>query len=271
MRTVRAPRSSTHSSSSIAFSTIGQGDDRRREDAVLVVERPGLVHPLVERVDHGVDELRVVAHPLLEQAGERREHEGPVDAELVHQLDAGAWLAERGDALHRLADDLAVGLALRVADAEVLLLRARAGHDLERRVRDVLADLAPDHDLRAAPHLDVVDRALVPIGEMAGERILGLVEVVVGVEHREVAHARHALSLAIIGLRPTSEVMGQPSYEAAAPRRTISPRRDSEERSAAALCVVAAQRTRASIVAACSSDASSSTSTSAGRSRRSRP
>ena len=187
MSTVLAPRSTTHSSSSIAFSTIGRRDDRRGEDPVLVVERPLLVDPLVERVDHGVGQLGVVPQALLEQAGQRREHQGPVDAQLVHQLEAGAGLAERGDGPHRLADQLPVRLALGVAVPEVLLLGARPGHDLEGRVRDVLADRALDHDLRAAVDLDVVDGAAVPVGQVPGEGVLGLVEVVVGVEDGEVA------------------------------------------------------------------------------------
>ena len=32
--------------------------------------------------------LRVVAHPLLDEAGQRREHEGAVDALLVHEREA---------------------------------------------------------------------------------------------------------------------------------------------------------------------------------------
>ena len=43
-----------------------------------------------------------------------------------------------------------------------------------------------DDDLGAAPDLDVVDRALVAVGQELRERVLRLVEVVVGVEHRDV-------------------------------------------------------------------------------------
>src|SRR5256885_9941399 len=48
---------------------------------------PRLVHPLVERVDHRVGRLRVVAQALLEQTGQRREHERAIDALLVHELE----------------------------------------------------------------------------------------------------------------------------------------------------------------------------------------
>ena len=91
----------------------------------------------------------------------------------------------------RVADDLAVRLALGVALAEVLLLRTRAGDDVERRVGDELADRPLDDDLRPPPHLDVVDGTLVAIGQVTGERVLRLVQMVVGIEHREVERARH--------------------------------------------------------------------------------
>src|SRR6185436_1889065 len=42
-----------------------QCDHRCGEDPILVVELPGFVHPLVERVDDVVDQLGVVLHPLL--------------------------------------------------------------------------------------------------------------------------------------------------------------------------------------------------------------
>ena len=167
----------------------GQGDHRGGEDAVLVVERPLLVHPLVERVDDVVGHLRVVLHALLDQAGQRREHQRVVDAELVHDLQPRARLAEGGDGLHRLAQDLAVALALR-AVAEVVLLGARTGHHLERRVGDVLADVAADHDLGATADLHVVDDALAVVREELGQRFLRFVHVVVGVEHGEGKLAR---------------------------------------------------------------------------------
>src|SRR5262245_4286906 len=53
----------------------GQRDDRRGEDAALVVEGPLLVHPLVEGVDDDVGELGIVPEALLQQAGQCREHE----------------------------------------------------------------------------------------------------------------------------------------------------------------------------------------------------
>ena len=97
-----APRSTTHSSSSIASSTIGRVITGVGEDAVLEVERPLLVHPLVERVDDDVGRLGVVGEALLEQAGQGRPHDRPVDAELVHQLEPGPGSKNAaGDSMYR--------------------------------------------------------------------------------------------------------------------------------------------------------------------------
>jgi hypothetical protein len=125
-----------------------------------------------------------VPHPLLDQAGEGREHQRALDSELVHQFQARAGLAEGRDGAHRLAEDLAAGLALGVAVAEVVLHRAGTGDHLEGGVGDVVTDLAPYGDLRAAVDLHVLDGVRVLLGEVAGERLLGLVQVVVAVEER---------------------------------------------------------------------------------------
>jgi hypothetical protein len=136
-------------------------------------------------VDHGVDCQRVVTQALLDQAGQRGPHQRPVEADLVHQLEARRRLAERRQGLDAPPEDLAVGLALGVADLEVLLLGARRRHPLEGRVGDVLADLALDRDLRAPVGLDVLDDAGVLGREELRQRIRGLVHVVVHVEDRE--------------------------------------------------------------------------------------
>ena len=94
--------------------------------------------------------------------------------------------------LHRLAEELPAVLPLGVAHPEVLLHGARAGHHVEGRVGDVVADLPADDDLRAPPHLDVVDGALVPLGEVLGEGVPRLVQVVVGVEDHGFGHGRDA-------------------------------------------------------------------------------
>ncbi len=161
-----------------------QADHRNGEDAALVVEAPFLVEPLVQRVHDDVDQRRIVAHPLLDETGQRREHERTLDAQLVHQLQAGAWLAECGDGLHRLTEDLAAALAVRIAVLEVVLHRAGLGDHRERGVGDVLADLPADRDLGPTVELHVLDRVLVRLRQEAGQRVLGLVEMVVRVEQR---------------------------------------------------------------------------------------
>ena len=163
----------------------GQGDHRGGEDAVLVVEAPHLVEPLVERVDDDVNRDRIVAQPLLDQAGQRREHQRAVDAQLVHELKARSGLEERRDGPHRLTEEFALALAVGVAELEVLLPGARLGDHREGRVRDVVADLAADRDLGAAVDLHVLDDVLVLLGQVLGQRLWRLVEVVVRVEQRK--------------------------------------------------------------------------------------
>jgi hypothetical protein len=58
-------------------------------------------------VDDDVDRVGIVPHALFDEARERREHQGAVDAELVHQLRAGGGLTDGGDRLHRGAEGLA--------------------------------------------------------------------------------------------------------------------------------------------------------------------
>src|SRR5262249_33671964 len=125
-------------------------------------------------------------------------------------------LAERGKGAHRLAEDRPAVVAVGVALAEVVLHRPWAGDDLERRVGDVLADLAPHDDLGATAHVHVVDRASVPIGQVAGQRVTGLVEVVVGVEHRNVEQLGH-------GTVPSCEMRTSLFSEESNPARWAAP------------------------------------------------
>ena len=120
--------------------------------------------------------------PLLEQAGQRREHQGAVQAQLVHHLEARAGLEERRDRAHRLTEQFTLGLAVRVAVLEVLLPGARAGDDLEGRVGDVIADLTAQRNLGAAIDLHVLDVVLVLLGQELGQRLRRLVEMIVRVK-----------------------------------------------------------------------------------------
>src|SRR6185369_1189601 len=69
--------------------------------------------------------------------------------------------------------------------------------------RDVVADLVAHHDLGATPDLDVVDDVLAVLRQELGQRSLGLIEVVVGIEHRIGKLAGHIrlleVSLAVSG------------------------------------------------------------------------
>src|SRR5882757_7843439 len=163
----------------------GQGDDRSCEDAVLVVEPPHLVEPLVQGVHDDVDRDRVVAQPLLDQAGQSREHQRAVQAELVHQLQTGSGLKERRNRPHRFAEQLAAALAVGIAVLEVLLPRARFRDHREGGVGNVVADLAAQRNLGAAVDLHVLDDVLVLLGQVLGQRLFRLVEMVVRVKERK--------------------------------------------------------------------------------------
>ena len=162
-----------------------QRDDRSREDSFLVVERPVLVHPLVEGVDHGVRRQRIVAQALLEQAGQGRPHQGTVDTELVHQRQPRLRIVVGRKGPNCFTHDLPARLAVRVPLLEVLLLRPGGGDHLESRVRDVVTDDIADGDLRPPLHVDVLDVALI-LGRKELEGVRRLVHVVVHVEHREI-------------------------------------------------------------------------------------
>jgi hypothetical protein len=141
-----------------------------------------------------VNHLRVVAHALFEQAGERRKHQRAIDSELVHQFESRSRFAKRGDAAHRLARQFAHRLPLGVAVFVEVFVRTGARNDLERGVRDVIADRPAHDDLGAATHAYVVDRVLVLAREMPRERVLGFVQVVVGIEDGKITSTVHTRS-----------------------------------------------------------------------------
>ena len=161
-----------------------QADDGCGEDAVLVIERPVLVHPLVEGVDDGVGEDHIVGGAFLDEAGERRVHHAAVNAQLVHQLEAGRRRLVGGDDIHCLADELAEVQAIGVVAEEVVLGAARPGHPRERRVGNHVADVVLDDELGSPIDLDVADLSAVFLRQVLRERLFGLVHVVVDVEDR---------------------------------------------------------------------------------------
>jgi hypothetical protein len=167
-------------------------DQRRGEDPPGVVVAPVLVQPLVEGVDGDLGEHRVVDQPLLDQARQRGEHQRGGDPLLVQQREPGPGLAERGEAGHRRAGELAQRPALGVVAGVEGHVGPGPGDDLERRVGDELGEPVADHQLLAPPDLDEKEQVAVPLGQVPGQGVLGLVEVVVGVEDGETRVRFHA-------------------------------------------------------------------------------
>ena len=135
----------------------------------------------------------IVDQPLLDEAGEGGEHQAGGNALLVEQLEAGPRLAEGGDARHRLAGELAQRAPLGVVAGVERHVRARPGDDLEGGVGDELGEPVAHDELLPAAELDEADEVPVRRRQVPGQRVLGLVEVVVRVEHREVDSLFHAL------------------------------------------------------------------------------
>ena len=147
----------------------------------------------------------IVLQHLLDPEPEAGEHPRELDALVVEHLHARVALAVLGlDALW-LAEDLLERAALRVLRAEVAVERPGPADRVVGGVRDELQQLAAD-DQRAAPvHVDPAHRAAVLPVEMAGEGVLGLVIVLVGVEQPVVEPGRsgwrdrrHRLSVPIL-------------------------------------------------------------------------
>ena len=99
----------------------------------------------------------------------------------------------------RLAQDLLERTTFRVLRAEVAVERSRPPDRVVRGVRDELEQLAADDERAAAVHVDPAHRAAVLAVEVAGERVLGLVVVLVGVE-QPVVDRRHSRSVAILDM-----------------------------------------------------------------------
>jgi hypothetical protein len=139
----------------LGIADVDVSDDAYLPRARAVVDR-GAVGAWQRRRWIGVtNEFGVVLHALLDEARERREHEGAVDAQLVHELEPRRRLTERRDASHRLAEDLGERFPLRVAASELLLLGAGTGDEVERRVGDVLSAITPCISGVCAPTISV--------------------------------------------------------------------------------------------------------------------
>ena len=175
---------------------VGQRDHGCRvQAAVASVEAPVLVEPSVEGGEGGVQRWHVVLERLLHPDAERGEQQRAVHALLVEELQAGVAVAVArvvGDRLELAEHRLEVDPVL-VATAEVVLEAAGLGDGIEGRVRDELVDPAADEQAPLAVDLGPLHAPLGHRGvDEAGEGVLGLVVVVVGVEgaEAELGHAR---------------------------------------------------------------------------------
>ena len=65
------------------------------------------MEPLVEGADGDLREQGVVQQSLLDQTGQRREHQRGVDALRIQELQTGSGLPERRNGSHRLPGELA--------------------------------------------------------------------------------------------------------------------------------------------------------------------
>ena len=75
---------------------VGEREIRRGVEPLLVVERPVVVHPLVERVERDVRGIGIVHERLLHADAERREEEGRLDVLLVELRDTRRGIAIAG-------------------------------------------------------------------------------------------------------------------------------------------------------------------------------
>ena len=129
---------------------------------------------------------RVVGEALLQQAGQRRPHEGAVEPEFVHQGQTRLGREERLGRTDRIPHQLAACLPFGIAVLEELLGRTGSADHVERRVGDVLGDDVANRNFGAPVDLDVLDQSRVLGRQELREGVRRLVHVIVGVEDGEI-------------------------------------------------------------------------------------
>ncbi len=132
-------------------------------------------------MDRRVREVGVAGDGVLDEVGDGREHQRPLNTELIEQLDSRTGLAEGGDAVDRLTGHLSERESLGVVARVIGHVRARTRDAVEGRVRDELGECALHRQSCAPAHLDELDVACVALRQVVEPR-RALVEVVVGVE-----------------------------------------------------------------------------------------
>ena len=165
---------------------VGQGQERDREDPVLIGEAPVLVEPAVEGPQHLDGGLDVGLHRALHADALRREQPRRLDALGVHAGQAGVTVEPLGVRGGILAGQLVADPLLAALAGEVVVERpgAGAGVDVARSGDDRMGPL-PEEVAGLAVDLPQNDTA---VGELrvavAGEGVAGLPVVIVGVEER---------------------------------------------------------------------------------------
>ena len=166
---------------------VDERDVRRREQPLLVRKAPVFVQPAVEGAERSAQRLGIALERLLHADAERGEHEHPLEALGIHQRDARVAVAIGGVDRLEIAEHLADALAVGVAAAEVVVETTGLRDRIEGRIGDEAVDLSGDEQALAAAHDAPLHRAALHLGlDVARERVLGLVVVVVCVECREV-------------------------------------------------------------------------------------
>ena len=131
---------------------VDERDVRHGEDAALVAVAPVVLEPAVERLERLGARLGVVLERILDADAERGEQQRPVEALLVHHLQAHVAVAvlgsDRLELAERVDDPLPAGVAAIPVEEGTGL-----GHRVERGVGDVAVDRAADE--QATPAVDV--------------------------------------------------------------------------------------------------------------------
>jgi hypothetical protein len=137
-----------------------------------------------------------VGERLLHPDAQRGEEDGPFHALVVHDLQAGVAVLVLGMVGQpvEVAEQLGRVSAFRVAAPEVLVERARPGDRIPRRVRDEPVDATGHQQAFPAVHRRPLHGPLAVLRfDVAGERVLGFVVVVVAIEQPEIQVGHHRL------------------------------------------------------------------------------
>ena len=161
---------------------VAERDVGSAEYAVLAVVAPVVVQPPVEAPHHGDCRVDVVAEELLVEHAERREQPDRMQALGVHHLETGlrvhVVVGQRLAVAQHLGGVPALGVPL-----EVVAQRSGLGDGVPGRIGHRPGQPAPDEVVLAAAHVHPLHHPGLHRGvDVAGERVVGLVVVVVGVE-----------------------------------------------------------------------------------------